>query len=279
MDLSQFAIMFRAIFFEGFCRPAGTIKDILDTLLRRYQELGGKIRYGAEVAAITHDHGQARAVRLQNGEEVGGEFILSTIGHVETLALLGKEIPREAPRLGFVEHIARLPASSLPADKSIIFFSTGDKFRYAVPREAVDFTCGVLCMPANFRGCQTEDDMASLRLTHLANYDKWRQIAADPERYQTEKEAAFGKSLAVAGDILGISTGNAIHEDSFTPLTVARFTGKHHGAIYGAPHKIKDGDLGFANLFLAGTDQGFLGIIGSMLSGVSMVNRHILPKL
>jgi len=42
---------------------------------------------------------------------------------------------------------------------------------------------------------------------------------------------------------------------------------------------VKDGNIGYPNLFLAGTDQGFLGIIGSMLSGVSIVNQHILPKL
>jgi hypothetical protein len=43
--------------------------------------------------------------------------------------------------------------------------------------------------------------------------------------------------------------------------------------------KIKDGNIGYDNLFIAGTDQGFLGIVGSMLSGVSIVNQHILPKL
>ena len=30
------------------------------------------------------------------------------------------------------------------------------------------------------------------------------------------------------------------------------------------------------NLFLCGTDQGFLGIIGSMLSGITIANLHLL---
>jgi len=280
MDLSQFAIMFQAIFFEGFCRPAGTIKDILDALLRRYQELGGDIRYHAKVAAIIHDHGQVQAVRLADGEEIECRFILSTIGHAETMAILGEKMPKEAPRLAFVENIVSLPKTSLPSDKSIVFFNTRAELHYAVPDEAVDFSSGVLCLPDNFLDCQAKQtETAWLRTTHLANYEKWRQIAADPDRYRLEKQAVCQESLAVAGKILGISTEKAIYEDSFTPLTVTRFTGKHHGAIYGAPDKIKDGVLGFNNLFLAGTDQGFLGIIGSMLSGVSMVNRHILPKL
>jgi len=32
------------------------------------------------------------------------------------------------------------------------------------------------------------------------------------------------------------------------------------------------------NLFICGTDQGFLGIVGAMLSGISMANLHVLQK-
>jgi hypothetical protein len=32
------------------------------------------------------------------------------------------------------------------------------------------------------------------------------------------------------------------------------------------------------NVYLCGTDQGFLGIIGAMLSGISMANFHILAR-
>jgi hypothetical protein len=49
-----------------------------------------------------------------------------------------------------------------------------------------------------------------------------------------------------------------------------------NGAIYGAPDKIKDGHTHLENVYLAGTDQGFLGIIGAMLSGISMANLHVL---
>jgi hypothetical protein len=30
------------------------------------------------------------------------------------------------------------------------------------------------------------------------------------------------------------------------------------------------------NLYLCGTDQGFLGIVGSMLSGITIANRYLL---
>ncbi|HEY5078503.1 MAG TPA: phytoene dehydrogenase, partial [Opitutaceae bacterium] len=64
--------------------------------------------------------------------------------------------------------------------------------------------------------------------------------------------------------------------DMFTPTTVEHFTGHLRGAIYGSPVKNPGGRTALSNLYLCGTDQGMLGIVGSMLSGISMANLHIL---
>jgi phytoene dehydrogenase-like protein len=64
----------------------------------------------------------------------------------------------------------------------------------------------------------------------------------------------------------------------FTPLTIERFTGHLEGSVYGSPRKIRSGATGLSNLYLCGTDQGYLGITGSMLSGISMANMHVLQK-
>jgi phytoene dehydrogenase-like protein len=64
--------------------------------------------------------------------------------------------------------------------------------------------------------------------------------------------------------------------DMFTPLTVQRYTGHIGGAIYGAPKKVRDGRTDYTNLILIGTDQGYLGITGAMLSGILMANQHVL---
>ena len=60
--------------------------------------------------------------------------------------------------------------------------------------------------------------------------------------------------------------------------TIRRFTWHDNGAVYGAPEKRLDGATHLKNLFLCGTDQGFVGIIGSIVSGISMANYHILQK-
>jgi len=48
--------------------------------------------------------------------------------------------------------------------------------------------------------------------------------------------------------------------------------------VYGAPEKLKTGKTPIENLFICGTDQGFLGIVGAMLSGISMANLHVLKR-
>jgi phytoene dehydrogenase-like protein len=74
----------------------------------------------------------------------------------------------------------------------------------------------------------------------------------------------------------GALAAATIATDTFTPRTITRYTGHLQGAIYGTPQKIRDGRTPVKNLYLCGTDQGLMGIIGAMLSGISMANVHIL---
>ena len=82
--------------------------------------------------------------------------------------------------------------------------------------------------------------------------------------------------MAASEAVIGPYADAILAQDSFTPLTIARFTRKAEGAVYGSPIKIPGGETPWPGLYLAGTDQGYLGIVGSMLSGISIVNRHLL---
>ena len=90
------------------------------------------------------------------------------------------------------------------------------------------------------------------------------------------KRVAMDRQLAwLEARLPGISA-HVVDRDMFTPVTVRRFSGHRNGSIYGSPTKQRDGTTPYTNLFISGTDQGFLGIVGSMLSGVSMANLHLL---
>lgn len=284
LDLSQFVIMFRAIFQEGMFRPQGTIKDLLDVLTDHYLELGGNIRKNCEVKKILIKDKRAIGVELGNGDIIECDHILSTIGREETIRIISGSSalpPTQLERLGFVETIYRLqqlPPLDLPKDKTIIFFNDCEKFSYRNPPDFVDFSSGVICFPSNFDGVPNSTSK-EVRSTHLANYSRWKELSVWPDRYSNQKHNTARHSAHVLEKLIGSFSANIVYENTFTPVTIERYTAKINGAIYGSPDKVKDGYIGYPNLFLAGTDQGFLGIIGSMLSGVSIVNQHILPKL
>ncbi len=281
MDLYQFVIMFRSIFQEGMFRPRGTIKDFLDTLLAHYKQFGGELRLQSKVVKILHNNKKVTGVELESGEIIHCDFLLSTIGYEETMDLLSIKYNKcPTNRLGFVESIFQLPTSvqdSLPRDKTIIFYNKKKHFRYGRPTSLINLDSGVICFPANFQNLPPKEHF-EVRATHLSNYEVWKKSESTKAAYLSQKQAIASEVKSNLEKKIGNFRQNIVYEDTYTPLTIERFTAKKEGAIYGSPSKIKDGELGYKNLFLAGTDQGLLGIIGSMLSGVTMVNQHILSK-
>lgn len=278
MDFSQFVIMFRSIYQEGFFRPDGTMKDFLALLVDQLTAYGGEIRYNSPVESIGLTDQQASHVKLANGETITCDAIISTVGAPGTFAMLS--LPRQeekyAGRMTFVESIYILPRQAkkeVKSDHTIIFYCLSDQLPYCQPVKPVDTSWGVICFPENFQGMPLSDNF-QIRITHAANYDLWKKAA--PLEYKAMKQEWGAHSREITAKIIGNYQQNIVYEDSFTPVTIERFTAKARGAVYGSPVKVKDGRTPCRNVFIAGTDQGFLGIVGSMLSGVTIVNQHIL---
>ena len=290
MDYGQFAIMFRSLFFEGFARPFDGVRVIIKLLQDKYRSLGGVRKMKCGVHRIHTSNGKASAIELDNGATLTAYQIISTAGVVET-ARLCDDLPNDSGndnigQLSFTETITVLDKqpSDFGWNDTIIFFNTRERFHYAGVRDAlVDPTSGVICFPNNYQyGSDRQLKEGLLRITAMANYDQWCTL--DEATYLTQKNDWYQRLQAVALNILpkaknGLTLDAArIAKDMFTPRTVKKFTGHLNGAIYGAPQKVKDGRTHLKNLYLAGTDQGFLGIVGAMLSGISMVNLHVLQK-
>ncbi len=290
MDSAQFVIMFRAIFLEGLARPHEGVRRILRVLLEKYRTAGGERRMRCGVAGIIERDGRAAALRLDDGEEITAEHVFSSIGSVETMRLLADSRNDDrtafarpsAERLSFIESIRVLkcqPAELGWGSDTIVFFNDSERFAYARPEQQVDVRSGIICFPNNFDFAGRELPEGLVRITCLADYDRWAHL---PEAdYRTDKQRWMEEMTRSAGRFLPPLTAGAlaaatIATDTFTPRTITRYTGHLQGAIYGAPQKIRDGRTPVKNLYLCGTDQGLMGIIGAMLSGISMANAHIL---
>ncbi|MBX7121579.1 MAG: NAD(P)/FAD-dependent oxidoreductase [Opitutaceae bacterium] len=294
MEFGQFVIMFKAIFLEGFARPLEGVRVILRVLLEKYREAGGERRMKCGVSRLRTRGDRVVALQLDSGEEITADHVISSIGLIETRALIdGSGVANSdstvskpgSVRLSFAETITimdRQPAQIGWDMDTIVFFNDTSRLDYNRPEEAVDLRSGVVCFPNNFLYPDNQYLAEGIfRVTCLANFCAWERLL--PEEYREAKGRWFAAMQRSAKRFLPQPTVPQLKDivvttDMFTPLTVRRFTGHVEGAIYGAPEKIRTGRTDYSNLYLCGTDQGFLGIIGAMLSGISMANYHILAK-
>jgi phytoene dehydrogenase-like protein len=279
MDFYQFVIMFKSIFIEGFSKPQGGMNYILNLMVQRYKDLGGELRLGNGVKAINTRQGSVSSVTLEDGEELATQAVLSSMGYIETMRCCEPEIPAietcETGQVSFMESlfvVDKMPRD-LGYDKSIVFFSTQPRFDYKVPADLIETSTGVLCCSNNFKYPEPLEE-GLIRLTNLANFGKWDDLPR--KDYIAAKKECRARALDALFTFFPDFSENMVFLDSFTPKTIKKYTGHINGAVYGAPEKIKNGKTPVKNLYICGTDQGFLGIIGATLSGISMANLHVL---
>ncbi|MFM2094462.1 MAG: hypothetical protein RIS70_1586 [Planctomycetota bacterium] len=284
MDWGQFCIMFRSIFLEGMARPFRGVRLILKHLVRRFRELGGELKLRSSVKQIKVEGQTARGVILDSGEELEGRVILSSAGIVETLRMCddcSSVVKPEPGQMSFIETVSILDCQprDLGHDKTIVFYNDSPVFDWRAPaHELCDMRTGVICSPNNFDYDAAEGQLPEgvVRITSIASFDRWAKLS-EPE-YRLEKIRWYDRAAASAVRFMPDFRGHVIDTDMFTPTTIRRFTSHDNGAVYGAPQKRLEGTTHLKNLFLCGTDQGFVGIIGSIVSGISMANKHCLRE-
>ena len=278
MDYNQFSIMFRSIFLEGFARPQEGVRSLLNKLVCKYKDEGGELRMRAGVKQIHSADGEVRAIELENGEMLTSKQVLSSAGWRETLQMCDNQPLTEEDKpgeLAFVETISVL--NKQPKDlghrDTIVFYNDSETFSYEKPDDYCDLRSGVICSPNNFEYPEPLLE-GVVRITTLANHEKWRELSK--ERYRATKYRWYDRIAESATRFVPDFRSSVIDTDIFTPNTITRFTGRENGAIYGAPQKRYSGLTPLKNLFVCGTDQGMVGIIGSLVSGITMANLYCL---
>ena len=284
MDWGQFCIMFRSIFLEGFARPYKGVRLILKNLVRRFRELGGQLKLRSGVAKLHVENQNVTAVELEDGTILTAKRVLSSAGMIETLRMcdhLSEEKVQQAGQMSFVESISVLDCqpSAIGFDKTIVFYNDSPKFHWERCRDSLcDVRTGVICSPNNYEYTVDEGnlDAGFVRLTTIADPDRWSNLGE--LEYQRQKYYWYDAAVASCVRFIPDFRRQVIDTDVFTPKTIRRFTSHDNGAVYGAPEKKLDGTTHLGNLFLCGTDQGFVGIVGAIVSGISMANRHCLSQ-
>jgi phytoene dehydrogenase-like protein len=283
MDFTSFVTLFKSIFLEGFARPVGGVRTIIKALVRKYRSCGGVIRMNCGVKRLESDNGRVIGVTLESGETLSARQVFSSAGYRETMRLCAdtafsrESRNNDVGRISFVESIFVLgkTPSSLGHNATIVFFNDSERFTYAAPHELVDSSSGILCTPNNY---ENHEEMGEgvVRLTWLASFDRWTGLQETD--YTAAKQRLHGRMADRVRQYIPALSDHLVFSDMFTPRTIHHYTGHLNGAVYGSPRKRRDGRTPFENLFICGTDQGYLGIVGAMLSGITMANKHVLEK-
>lgn len=277
MDWSQFVIMFKSIYLEGLGRPIGGVRTIIKLLTDKLKELNVDLRYSCELQSIESVDGKVSSVHLKDrklGElDIKTTQVFSSIGLPETMdKTKASESNIRSGNMSFTESIFFLKEtpSELGQKATLIFHNNREKYLYQKPTTLIDDQSAVICLPNNYH---QEDEFAEgiVRVTFMANNDLWTELSE--EDYKSQKEIVSQKAKALVSSYFE-KEPTFIFEDTFTPKTVTRYTSHYAGAVYGSPDKTRDGKTALDGLYITGTDQGFLGIVGAMLSGISMANYH-----
>jgi phytoene dehydrogenase-like protein len=286
MEFGAFSVLFRAIFLEGLARPSGGVRVILKHLVRRFKQLGGELRLRAGVQKIVSDGNRAVALVLDDGTELRSRHILSSAGWNETMRICDTETADQnlthsspAGRLTFLESISILDRQprDFGLNDTIVFYNNHERFDYTRPEDFADLRSGIVCSPNNYNYCadgaeaaKVEPTDGTVRLTVLANFDHW--AALSPDDYQQQKRQCYEEMLAAAVQWVPDFRPHIVGHDMFTPTTIVRYTGHDHGAVYGAPQKRYDATTHLENLLICGADQGYVGIVGTLTSGIQVAN-------
>ncbi len=273
MDWNDFAVLWKSTFESGLSRPEIGMKNLLELLETKYLDNQGELRYNSRVTGIQRTKENELAVTLATGETLYADNIFSSARMVETYELCGSDHAEDLGRICYGELVVYLdtPPKELGCEQSIIFFSQSEKFTYKAATEKIDLGSGVICMPNNFN-YTNELPEGCVRLSFKASYEAWAKLSK--EEYRKAKEEAESELLDFLQRYLPAIREHITFTDMFTPLTITRYTGHKGGSIYGSAAKIRNGLLDMEGVYIIGTDQGFLGIVGALLSGISIVNSY-----
>ena len=273
MNWADFAVMWSSVFEDGLCRPKNGMKNLIDLLLQRYRENGGELRFNTRAEKIIRLQNGELAITLQDGTELHTTQIYSSARLVETSALCGEDLSPDLGKICFSELILYLTKKpeEFGCRQSVIFFSQKAEFTYRQTDATADLSSGVICFPDNFKGIPSREE-GTIRFSFKSGYAAWKKLT--PEEYRAEKDRLTAEIITYLENYLPGISQHITFSDMFTPLTLSRYTGHRGGSIYGSPRKIRNAALPLPGVYLIGTDQGFLGITGSLLSGISIVNRY-----
>ena len=217
--------------------PVGGSLKFSQAIEKRYLELGGQITYKARVVRILVEGGKAVGVRLADGSEYRADEIISAAdGHATLFDMLeGRYLSDDLRE--YYDHMPIFPpliqvslgiGRDLSAQPHMATYLLDEPMQIAgeernqlgVKHYGYDPTLA----PAG---------KSVVEVTFSSNYAYWKELAGEPEKYETEKKEIALQVLDRLDRLYPGLSSQVEVVDVATPLTYERYTGNWQGSMEG----------------------------------------------
>jgi phytoene dehydrogenase-like protein len=218
----------------------GGALEIAGAMERRYIGLGGAIHSKSRVNEILVENDKAVGVRLEDGTEHRGDIVISAAdGRTTIFDMLGGKYLNDEIKgyydqpklfdpliyigLGVARSFDDEPSSVIginyPLDKPVTI--AGEEQRRLH-----------VCM-YNFDPTMAPKGKTVLKVQFNTDYDYWKQLRQEPERYKAEKEQIADQVVALLDQRYPGLAAQVEMRDIATPITWERYTGNWRGSYEG----------------------------------------------
>ena len=216
--------------------PIGGSRAMARRMEKRFLNLGGKIFYGAKAEKVSVKDGRAYGIVLADGREIRSDDVISCADGYYTLRVLLED--KYTP--GVYDHLFTHP-KEFPALTSAMVFMGVDvevdcDFRaLEIRRDVPVEISGVNEENAQLIGYGFDENMAPkgksvFSCFYRADYEYWKALYADGEKYRAEKEKLAKDAAAVLVKRFPETAGKIEVTDVVTPMTYERYCNAWRGS-------------------------------------------------
>ena len=219
--------------------PLGGSLEIARAIEQRYLNLGGKINYRSRVVKILVENDNAVGVLLADGSEHRGDIVISAADGRTTIfdMLEGKYVSDKIQ--GYYDNLpTMLPVIYIGLGVARLFDEPYSVFGVNYPLDEPVTIAGqeLTRLPVhiyNFDPSLAPAGKTALRVKLSSDYEYWKQLRQEPERYKEEKEQIADKVIALLDKRFPGLAAQVEMRDVATPMTFERYTGNWRGSYMG----------------------------------------------
>jgi phytoene dehydrogenase-like protein len=222
---------------DGDCGfPQGGSRALAKRMEKKFVSLDGKVFYNARTEKIMIESGKAVGIKLTDGREIRADHVISCAdGYNTFMRMLDNKYTPELYKNLF-EHPKEYPTITsvlvyLGVNAEIPFQYRGIEVHRDAPYTAggIKSDCAMITH-YGFDGTMAPKGKTVLGCYYLADYDYWKALSEDKERYLAEKRKIEADAIAEIEKCYPEIEGKIEVTDVVTPITYERFCNAWRGA-------------------------------------------------